>query len=865
MIRTLAACALALLITGWSGTSYANPDMMQTPSWWGSASGTAWSAGGACTGCHTTPPTAGSSGYQIPFYSASLLANTGNLTSGMTSAYDAAPMSTFVSSATAAQQNDLLTYLIKLRDGVLASLTASATPLAGSINFDNLGSNSYGIYVYNGDSAAVSYGVGLSGSSAFSLSYDGADSDSGCTYGASSLSVPAGTSSSSARCAIRVTFDPCSVVPNSSNSNVAQMATLTIQSSGTGTSAHSVSFTGTSRYPLAASPSSVTAPPAAPGSTTDSQLTLSNVCNAPVTGLGDTVSDSANWGTGPGSSNPCATGSSSSLAAGASCTLNLAFHPQAVSNTALTAQLNLAYTSPSTGALTQAVTLSGVSSSQPAIAVDSSSVAFGNQVINTGATHTVNVSNTSGGGATSALQFSAITVSGSGFAQASGGTCSTGTALAAGNSCTVNLSFDPTALGAATGSLTLASNDPNHATETITLSGTGIPVPVPQASLSSSTLAFGPQTLGGLYADRSLTLTSSGTSPLVVSAIALSGSGFSLNTAAGSCPASYPFTLAVGGNCTLAVTFTPASAGTSYTQTLSVTSNDAASPALASLTGSGVASAAPALAWSGAASLDFGSVNVGSSSAAQTVSLVNNGPGGVDFSLVNTTGVNAASFAVTGGSCAAGTTLYAGQTCTVALQFTPGAAGAAAAQLQAVGSAGTVNGVAAPAFALGGTGVGSASSTIVLTPTSLSFPATTVGTQSTPQQLTLSANGSSASQVTSINVNGPYVLQSQTCAGAPFTLQPGSSCTVTVSFAPQSAGSAGGAVMLSVNSAATAVQAGLSGSGQAATSVSGGGCSLLDGRGLVDPVLPGLVLLAGTALAWRRRTRQLAARKAKGD
>ncbi|WP_248960639.1 ThuA domain-containing protein [Sphaerisporangium perillae] len=83
-------------------------------------------------------------------------------------------------------------------------------------------------------------------------------------------------------------------------------------------------------------------------------------------------------------------------------------------------------------------------------------------------------------GSTSPAQ--AVTVTNNGTATANLGTVATtgdfaqtktcGTTLAAGASCTVNVTFTPTASGSRTGTLTVASNDPNSPL-TVTLSGTG--------------------------------------------------------------------------------------------------------------------------------------------------------------------------------------------------------------------------------------------------------------------------------------------------------------------------------------------------------------------------------------------------------
>jgi hypothetical protein len=73
------------------------------------------------------------------------------------------------------------------------------------------------------------------------------------------------------------------------------------------------------------------------------------------------------------------------------------------------------------------------------------------------------------------------------------------------------------------------------------------------------------------------------------------------------------------------------------------------------LRGSGSAAAVPVLVFSPAVTtLDFGSIPAGSVSVAQTVTVLNQGPGGATLTLLNAIGADAASFSVVGGTCAIG-------------------------------------------------------------------------------------------------------------------------------------------------------------------------------------------------------------------
>lgn len=101
-----------------------------------------------------------------------------------------------------------------------------------------------------------------------------------------------------------------------------------------------------------------------------------------------------------------------------------------------------------------------------ALSLQSTSVAFGDVAVNTAATQSVVL--TSSG--TAPLTISGASVTGTGF---SGPGMSLPVTLNPSQSATLQLQFDPSAAGSATGSVTLSSNASNAARVTIALSGTG--------------------------------------------------------------------------------------------------------------------------------------------------------------------------------------------------------------------------------------------------------------------------------------------------------------------------------------------------------------------------------------------------------
>lgn len=549
-----------------------------------------------------------------------------------------------------------------------------------------------------------------------------------------------------------------------------------------------------------------------------------------------------------GVGNACVNGQT--VAPGASCTLVVQFAPAPAPATARNATLSITHNAAGSP---QSVALHGTATPAPQgkIELTSTALSFAGTQLGGSVSQSITVRNSGD----LALNLSALTLVGANASDFErSGTCSTLTPVPTPNGeCTLSIDFRPTAVGVRSASLTITS-DASNGPATVTLTGTGIPVPVPVVTMPSA-LAFGPQTVGGLYPPRSVQLTNIGTAPLNIASISVEGMAFS-NVSAVPCPA----TLAVGASCTIDVAYVAGAAGGADSGAVKVTSNAAGSPQAMTLTGQGVAASVPVLQWSPVVSkLDFGTVSAGSLSAAQTVTLVNRGPGGVMLSLINSVGFNAANFAVVGGTCAAGATLFAAApgattgpgTCTLDLQFAPGSSGDKNAAVQ-VASTGSFP----PTLALHGIGLGGPAPGLAVSATALSFDAIRIGTQSVPTEVTLSSNGSGVVRVTGMVVSGPFAMQNKTCPSAPFTLQAGAECTVTVTFLPQAEGNAPGLLSVSTDASPALREVALSGKGEAKADVSSGGCSIGTGDSLADPTLWILSLLAVAALLYRQRARR---------
>jgi hypothetical protein len=202
-----------------------------------------------------------------------------------------------------------------------------------------------------------------------------------------------------------------------------------------------------------------------------------------------------------------------------------------------------------------------------AVSLSPTSLGFGNQVLDTAsAAKIVTVTNT--GSAT--LDINKIATS-AGFA-VSAKTC--GSTLAPGEKCDVNVTFEPTKLGADSGTLSLTDGAPNSP-QAVPLSGTGI-APV---TLVPATATYAEQKVGTTSAAKKFTLTNNQSMALTGIAISTTGN-FAIS--ATTCTTN----LASEKNCSISVTFKPTATGT-RTGKLTVKDSAKGNPQTSSLTGTG--------------------------------------------------------------------------------------------------------------------------------------------------------------------------------------------------------------------------------------------------------------------------------------
>ncbi|HLV87841.1 MAG TPA: choice-of-anchor D domain-containing protein [Candidatus Sulfotelmatobacter sp.] len=350
-------------------------------------------------------------------------------------------------------------------------------------------------------------------------------------------------------CTFTVTFTP--TAPGS------RFGTILIGDDAAG-SPHFINLVGDGSSPIVSlTPTSLTFTSAPLNSTSTAQtVTISNTGNA-------TLNISGIQTTGDfGQTNNCPP----SLGFGSSCQFQVTFTPTAGGSR--TGTLTLTDNAPDSP---QTVTLSG-SGFVTTGTVSPASLSFSNQNVNsTSAAQVVTITNTGG----NVMTVSGVSTSGD-FSQTNN--CSS---LAAnGGTCSISVTFTPTASGNRTGALVISDNAQGNP-HSVALSGMGISG---TASLSASSLSFTALNVGTTSSAQTLTITNNGNGPLSVLSVQVNGDFAQTNNCT---------TVAPTASCTVQVTFTPTSSG-ARTGNLTISSSAIGGPQSVSLTGSGVDFSMPA-------------------------------------------------------------------------------------------------------------------------------------------------------------------------------------------------------------------------------------------------------------------------------
>lgn len=251
------------------------------------------------------------------------------------------------------------------------------------------------------------------------------------------------------------------------------------------------------------------------------------------------------------------------------CTINVTFKPKATGTR--TATLTITDSDPSSP---QTVALSGVGSN---VTLNPTLLDFGTQQIFSTQMQTAILRNRG----TTSLSISGINAAGD-YQQSN----DCGSSLSAGASCTLTVTFKPTANGVRFGTVTISDSD-GSSPQALNLTGVGTALTLAPASVTFPTV-----NLGNTSGAKTVTLTNHGSTSLAINSIVTQGtlqqtvSDFTQTNTCGS-------SLGAGASCTVRVTFTPTDVGTRAADLVFSDGESGTSPQVVPLTGVGAANPVP--------------------------------------------------------------------------------------------------------------------------------------------------------------------------------------------------------------------------------------------------------------------------------
>ena len=350
-----------------------------------------------------------------------------------------------------------------------------------------------------------------------------------------------------------------------------------------------------------------------------------------------------------------------------------------------------------------------------------------------------------------------------------------GSGIPAGISCSVLMSFTPSASGLRTASLQYTDSAVGSP-HSIALSGYGQDV-VKTLRLNSPAIVFQAGPISTPFCCLSAQANNTGDAPLNFSSVVVTGGNAGdFSTGTTDCTTN----ILPGNSCSVSVQFTPTAAGVRQS-TLQFTDDATGSPQSVVLTGignSGVQALSPSQS-----NIDFGGQILSTTSSNNAVFMTNSSGSSVTISAVSFTGANAGDFAILPGSTCAGATLVANANCSVNFNFTPSALGIRLASLQF-----TDTGAGSPQLVgLAGTGIAT-SKVLSIVPMAISVGPSNVGIPLDSSKVFIKNTGTATVTFTGISIGGPnaadFTLQAGACTGS---LSPLSACLTGVTFTPSTA------------------------------------------------------------------------------
>lgn len=255
--------------------------------------------------------------------------------------------------------------------------------------------------------------------------------------------------------------------------------------------------------------------------------------------------------------------------------------------------------------------------------------------------------------------------------------------------------------------------------------------------------------------------------------------------------------------CTVDIAFLPRSQGIRDGVVL-IAHDGLATPARIPVSGTG-APAVRGVLGSGSTGLGFGAQTVGGADVVQSLEIDNRGSAPLTLAPIRFTGLAAADFRQSGGTCATGLVLAAGARCTLEVAFRPTTSGPRSATLALAAS----DGPSTLSLALDGRGQSRPAPLLVLDLPRLDFGLQNVGEASTPREVLARNAGSAPLNWISLVASTAFTWQGD-CAG---TLAPGAICRLVLRFTPAALGPARGELVLLTDSEGGTVQLPLTGEG----------------------------------------------------
>ena len=557
--------------------------------------------------------------------------------------------------------------------------------------------------------------------------------------------VPAGSN-----CSLTVTFTPAAIGTRTgtltlTDNSGAQSQIVAL--SGVGTEASAVLTPGAQAFP-----------PTLVGATSQTlTATLSNTGTVALTEIGISVTGDFT------ATNDCP----ASLSPGMSCTLNVVYAP-----TIAGAESGMLTVNDNLGA--QTISLSSTGLARGAT-LNNAHLIFGSQLIDTSSlAQTVTFTNTG----TAPLTIDSVTATAN-----FGYTTNCTGQIAAGATCSINVTFTPATTGSLTGTAAIVDS---AGSQLVNLQGHGVS---PGAAITPSFALFGSQVVNTVSLAQTLTAKNTGTAPLTLNPITVSNNFIESDQ----CPSVLP----VGGSCLISVSFTPTATGTLY-GSLQFSDTSGQVSTVVALNGQGTL---PGIATT-PSTVFFGSLSVGTSSQAQTVTVWNTGSAPLQIASIKAMG----DFGETD-NCAA-SAVPAGSYCVISVTMTPTTMGTRTGEIQITDNADGIRLISL-------SGVGQQPGATVF-PTSLAFGSLPYVSSSQASQtfgtalsVMFTNTGNVPLQLGGFSTQGDFTETDDCGSSVPV----GGICTLTVRFVPTALGHRTGTLIVTDNAGGAVQQVSLAGDG----------------------------------------------------